>query len=158
MRNESKVLPNPNKKLNLANFADTALRNSATDYSTNVQNFGSHIEAKRLQLILDLVGKRKAIRDTTIQRIDDLIVYCDNKILSLGNEYQIRADQELRKFAQKWQQMILDLEKQKISENKELFRDTLFLRNEWIKSLLSYTEEKQLDKLLVEIMGDPKSK
>ena len=77
-----------------------------------------------------------------------LILYCDNKILELGDKYTVQADMNLRGMAARWQQIILELEKLKIGENKEMFRDTLFLRNEWIKSLLDYEEEKKLDEIM----------
>jgi hypothetical protein len=121
---------------------------------TDIQNIGSRIEKQRLELIIDLINKRKVVRDEVIHKLDDLIMYCDNKILEIGDEYVVSTDEKLKGMAARWQQKIIELENQKINENKELFRDVLFLRNEWIKSLLNYNEEKMLDSLLDEIRPD----
>ncbi len=151
MRNNSLISPNLNRKLDLSNMHYNKTHCSLNTNDDSVQNLGSEIEKKRLEMIVDLVEKRKKIRDISVNRIDDLIVYCDNKILALGTYYAIQIDTNLKKMADKWRQVIVDLEKMKIGENKELFKDTLFLRNEWIKSLLNYTEEKKLDEIMDKI-------
>lgn len=148
MKNSLDITPNLNRKLDLANFGYNEMRCILNNQDSLIQNIGSGIEEKRLELIVDLIQKRKKVRDIAIQRLDELIIYCDNKILELGGRYIVQTDMNLKGMAARWQQTILELEKSKIGENKELFRDTLFLRNEWIKSLLDYTEEKKLDEMI----------
>lgn len=152
MKNNSLISPNLNRKLDLSNLHYNKTHCLLNNNDDSIQNLGSEIEKKRLEMIVDLVEKRKKIRDISVNRIDDLIIYCDNKILALGDYFVIQTDMNLKGMADKWRQAIIDLEKMKIGENKELFRDTLFLRNEWIKSLLNYTEEKKLDEILMNII------
>lgn len=122
------------------------------DYApTGISNLSTDTEKKRLELIVQLISKRKRIRDITIGRLEELIVYCDNRILDIGDKYKIRGDPDAQRAAALWQKSIVDLERDKIFEQKELFRDTLFLRNEWVKSLLAYTEEKKIDELVESI-------
>jgi len=114
-------------------------------------SIGSDIERQRLNLITALIQKRKKISEVTVDKIESLILYCDNKILDIGDKYKLKSDPDAQRAASLWQKAIIDLEKEKISEEKDLFRDSLFLRNEWIKSLLTYNEEKSLDALLKDI-------
>lgn len=109
---------------------------------------GSNVERKRLELLNKLIDKRREIRDRTLWSLEELIVFCDCRLLEMGGPDLIARDTELQKMASLWQKSILDIEKQKVLEDKEMFRDTLFLKSEMIKSTLSYFEEKQLDILI----------
>lgn len=133
------------------NLSSNSLYPSINYEPSLITKIGSDIERQKLNLISALISKRKKIRDVTVDKIEDLIIYCDNKIHDIGDEFKLRGDPDAQRAASLWQKTILDLEKEKISEQKELFRDTLFLRNEWIKSLLIYTEEKNLDEILKDV-------
>lgn len=149
MDNKQKDSDNAN---NLSQILSDSRSAEDTGSEGKISNIGVEIEKQRLELIIGLIQKRKGIRDTVIEKLESMILYCDNRILDLGSDYDIARDSELKKQADKWRQTILELEKMKLGENKELFKDTLMLRNEWIKSLLSYTEEKRLDSLLGQIL------
>jgi hypothetical protein len=132
---------------------ESTIRNNlypAMSYQINsVADFGMDLEKKRLELIEVLVLRRKKIRDYTINRLDDLILDCRNQILNIAeDDRMLKNDPERQKLSALWFKTILDLEQQKLSEHKEQFRDSLFLRNEWIKSLLLYTEEKKLSDII----------
>jgi hypothetical protein len=113
--------------------------------SNEIANLGTKIDQLHLDIIKSVVEKRKHLRDLSIKKLEEMIVYCDNKILDIGPREAILSDQGALKMAAGWQQKIIDLELAKIGEQKELFRDTLFLRNEWVKAILSYTEQKSLE-------------
>jgi hypothetical protein len=119
----------------------------------DVIGLGRKAEAERLVLITGLINKRKDVRDLAISKLDDLILYCDRKILDIGDEDIIRADFTRQQMAAPWQKSIMEFEKQIVVEQKEHFRDTLFLQNEWIKSLQNYQEEKRLDDLMKKIIS-----
>jgi hypothetical protein len=133
------------------NLSSNSLYPSISYEPSLISRIGSDIERQKLNLISALINKRKKIRDVTVDKIEDLIIYCDNRILNIGDEFKLKSDPDAQRAASLWQKTILDLEKEKISEEKELFRDSLFLRNEWIKSMLTYCEEKQLSQIINEI-------
>src|SRR3989344_4900078 len=105
--------------------------------------FGAKREHLHLGLLRDLVDQRTYIRDQMLRRLDALIVYCDNQILAVGDGVALKADTqfESKSTARFWRASIVDLEKQKAIEEKDFFRDTLFLRNEWMKVKLDYEEQ-----------------
>ena len=141
--------PDLNKRLDLIN---AGIEYNTRDSNEDIKNFGSRIEKQRLELIVGIINKRKKIRDVVINRLDELIVYCDNKIMEVENVYvYTKRENDQQLHVERWQQKILELENQKINEHKEMFKDILFLRNEWIKSILNYTEEKMIDSLLDKI-------
>lgn len=109
-----------------------------------ITGLGLESEHQRIELLTAMIRKRKHISEITVKKLDDLILYCDNKVLSIGDEIKLKSDPDAQKNASVWQKTIVDLEKEKVLEQKDLFRDTLFLRNEWIKSVLNYQEEKRL--------------
>jgi len=115
---------------------------------SNISNLGLETEKQRLNLLVGLIQKRKKIRDEVVGKLDGLIMYCDNRILDIGDEHVIKGDLFRQQAAALWQKKIVELEEQKISEQKELFKDTLFLRNEWVKSLLTFSEQQSLDNML----------
>jgi hypothetical protein len=131
-----------------ANLSVNSLYPSIEYQPSIISQIGSDIEKQRLELLSTLIRKRKSIRDAVVQKLEDLILYCDNRIMDIGDDVKLRADPDAQRAASLWQKTILDLERDKIFEQKELFKDSLFLRNEWIKSLLTYNEEKKVDELI----------
>lgn len=149
MTNITDIMPLVDKDMYPTKSCLSEVQNPQMYYTPDViSSIGCEIEKLRLDLIVGLIRKRKTIRDVTIHKIDDLIRYCDDKIHEIGNEASIKADKTANSPAHMWQKKIIDLEILKIGEHKELFRDCLFLRNEWIKSLMNYVEEKKLDEML----------
>jgi hypothetical protein len=112
--------------------------------------FSPKRERMHLGLLQKLVEQRKEIRNLMVRRLDDLIVYCDNQILAIGDGVSLKADTQFegKSPANLWRKSIVDLEKQKAIEEKDFFRDTLFLRSEWMKVKLDYEEQKDLEEML----------
>ena len=148
MADENNILRLIDREMSPTNTAKNVLYPSMHQMPFDIAGLGIKAEKERLELIAGLIRKRKAIRDITITKLDDLIVYCDRKILDIGDEEKIKGDLARQQMASPWQKSIMELEKQIIIEDKEHFRDTLFLQNEWIKSMLTYREEKRLDDLM----------
>ena len=115
-----------------------------------VDGFDAKRERMHLTLLRELVDKRKYIRDQMQRRLDELIVYCDNQILAVGDGVALKADTQFegKSPARFWRASIVDLEKQKAIEEKDFFRDTLFLKNEWVKVTLDFEEQKGLEEML----------
>jgi hypothetical protein len=113
-----------------------------------ITGIGLESERQRIDLLTAMIRKRKHISEITVKKLDDLILYCDNKVLCIGDEIKLKSDPDAQRSASVWQKTIVDLEKEKVLEQKDLFRDTLFLRNEWIKSVLNYREEKRLIEII----------
>lgn len=105
-------------------------------------------ETEKLRLFSDLISKRKLLTEMNLNRIDELIVYCDNKVYQLGNPQTFAVDPQKRQQAMTWQLQIMDLERSKMHEKKELFRDISFLQNEWIKTASEVKERSSLEDLL----------
>lgn len=102
-------------------------------------------ETERLNLFSELISKRKLLTDMNLKRIEELIVYCDNKVMQIGNKTSFAIDPQKRQQAMTWQLQIMDLERSKMHEKKELFRDISFLQNEWIKTASELKERSSLD-------------
>lgn len=105
-------------------------------------------ETERLKLFSDLIQKRKTLTHMNLERIEELIVYCDNKVMQIGDHYSFKIDPQKRQQALTWQLQIMDFERAKLQEKKELFRDISFLQNEWIKTAAELKEKRSLDELL----------
>lgn len=110
-------------------------------------------ETERLRLFSDLIEKRRLLTKMNLYKIEELIVYCDNKVNELGDKYTLRIDPQKRQQAMSWQLQIMDLERSKMSEKKELFRDISFLQNEWIKTASELKERSSLEKILTPIQN-----
>jgi len=136
------------RDMNPSRESDNAMYPSIDYQIDQIANLGSDIERQRLGIISGLIKKRKKIRDDVLEKIEDIILYCDNKILDIGDEDEIKGDLELQRLASSWQQRIIELEMAKIGEQKEMFKDCLFLRNEWVKSVLKYYELNRMNTFL----------
>ena len=113
-----------------------------------IQNIGRMVEEKRLILINKLIEQRKIVRDHVLKKLDDLSLVCDNHITQLTYGAVLYNNNSFHTIVADWKQKRIDLELAKINEQKELFRDTLFLRNEWIKGKLALIEESTLEKMI----------
>ena len=153
MADESNILRLIDRDMSPVNAAKNTLYPSMHCKPFDVAGLGIKAESERLELIAGLIKRRKTICDITIDKLEDLIIYCDNKIIAIGDEDIIRGDLARQQMASPWQKTIMELEKQKIIEHKEHFRDTLFLQNEQIKSMLTYREEKRLDDLMINMVS-----
>lgn len=105
-------------------------------------------DTERLRLFSDLIEKRKLLTEINLNRIEELIVYCNNKVIQLGDKHTIALDPNRRQQAMTWQLQIMDFERAKMNEKKELFRDISFLQNEWVKTASELKERSSLDELL----------
>ena len=114
-----------------------------------ISHIGSDIQLQQINLLSTLLRKRKTIRDETVRKLEDLLMYCDNRLLDIGEDF--RGDPEKIKLASIWQKEKISINRDIVAQESELFKDTLFLQNEFIKSILTYNEEKKIDELIESI-------
>jgi len=119
---------------------------SNSDISTN---FSTRVETKKLQLLNELIDKRKIIRNSVIGRLEQLISFCKNNILESNiNDLPLYPDDIRIQTIMKWKMMYMELVQKILLEYKNHFTDTLFLRNESLKSMVSVSEAKILEQEL----------
>jgi hypothetical protein len=145
--NDSSILIDRDTKP--TNLASNSLHPPINYDPSIISHIGSSIERQKMNLLTALLSKRKVIRDETVKKLDDLLVYCDNRLLDIGEIF--KGDPEKIKMASLWQ-------KEKVAINREIalqdcsqFKDSLFLQNEFLKSVLTFNEEKKIEDLINEI-------
>lgn len=120
------------------------------DYSISISvdfsNYclGVESEKQKMNIISAMIRKRKKITQDINKKLDESILYCCNMIHAIGDKYIISASQELKEKAGQWRKKMMDFELQKVIEKKDQFRDTLFLRNELMKTWINYFEMKNI--------------
>lgn len=132
-----------------SNLASNSLYPSINYDPSIISHIGSDIEKQKMQLLTVLLTKRKKIRDETLKKLDDLLVYCDNRLLDIGEIF--KGDPEKIKMASLWQKEKVAINREIAEQDCSLFKDSLFLQNEFLKSVLTFNEEKKIEDLILEI-------
>lgn len=96
---------------------------------------------ERIEKISELIDEREKIKSETVKGIDDLILDCHNRIL------EIEQDPYANKIRDKtaFEKAVLDLEKLKLQEMRNVFMDRTRLKENLIDCMIDYKQEQRMN-------------